>query len=666
MFFSTRGFLKIITAGLIAFTAAHVSAQPSPPVNAVTSSNFHVFGHSLFTYGGGDEATPTVYTNAGNWLGLLASASGNQSVGSFTFGQISGHNAQDWSEANNVVVNGAYDLGNTSVHGEDFANKDFTHFYLMPSNYFEFEMGGPPYTNSVTTTQAGLETLVDNIDNYYASAEKILYVHWPDGGFYINPYIGETLDVLDNRSRFTEYNEDVINEYLSWHVSLQNAINANGRTIRTIPVGPVIAWLLENEPYLQSLNFTDVYGDSAPHGTENIYLLAALVAYHAIYQTPPDLANFTIPSDATQIRSEVANNLPSIIAAIEARLNFHNANGVRVWSDRIASQAPIAVDDIDPSTTRSGDGYIIQVADLIANDTDVDSEVLTIAAVANGSNGVANLIDDLVYFTPSVGFSGTASFEYTAFDGVAASAAAATVSFTVPEEPVIPPVDGAVPILTIVFPASGTVFISGDEVEFIGTAQDEEDGELNYKINWTLASGTVLGSGAYIPVYNLPVGEHIVTAAVVDNDGHVVAQTVTIIIEAPAGSNTAPIAVDDNDPSTTRSADTYIIQTADLITNDIDAENDTLTISAVTNGTNVSVELIGQEVHATPLASFVGIVSFDYTVSDGQATSTATVSFAVTEEPVSNTPPVAVPDTFYTSINESIVIPFSSLTANDV
>jgi uncharacterized protein (DUF1800 family) len=97
----------------------------------------------------------------------------------------------------------------------------------------------------------------------------------------------------------------------------------------------------------------------------------------------------------------------------------------------------------------------------------------------------------------------------------------------------------------------------------------------------------------------------------------------------PAGSNTAPIAVDDNDPSTTRSGEVLIIQAADLIANDTDAENDTLTISAVTNGTNVSVELIGQEVHATPSASFVGVVSFGYTVSDGQATSPATVSFTI-------------------------------------
>jgi hypothetical protein len=297
----------------------------------VSRSIYNVFGHSLFTYVGGDDAVATAYTNAGDWLGLLAGVSGNESVGSYTFGQIENHNLLDWSNVNNVTVSGAYNIGNTSVFGEGFADKNFTHFYLMPSNFLEADMGGPPYSSSVATTQAGLETLIDNINGYYAGAEKILYVHWPDGGFYINEQQGETLNTLNDRSRFTEYNEDVIQDYLAWHVNLQNAINANGHNVRTIPVGPVIAWLFENESYLQSLNFTDVYGDSAPHGTENIYLLAALVVYQSIYQTNPDLENFTIPSAATQIRPEIANNLPAIVAAIEARLNFHNANGVNVW-----------------------------------------------------------------------------------------------------------------------------------------------------------------------------------------------------------------------------------------------------------------------------------------------------------------------------------------------
>jgi hypothetical protein len=87
------------------------------------------------------------------------------------------------------------------------------------------------------------------------------------------------------------------------------------------PVGPVVAWLFENESYLQSLNFYDFYGDSAPHGSENVYLLAALVVYQSMYQATPNINNFTIPAAATQIRPET----------IQVRLNFHNATGVNVW-----------------------------------------------------------------------------------------------------------------------------------------------------------------------------------------------------------------------------------------------------------------------------------------------------------------------------------------------
>jgi hypothetical protein len=68
-----------------------------------------------------------------------------------------------------------------------------------------------------------------------------------------------------------------------------------------------------------------------------------------------------------------------------------------------------------------------------------------------------------------------------------------------------------------------------------------------------------------------------------------------------------------------------------VLGNDTDVDNDTLTVSAVTQGTNGSVTTNGTSVSYTPNADFFGSDSFTYTIGDGQGGSdTATVNITVT------------------------------------
>src|SRR3990172_2403513 len=77
--------------------------------------------------------------------------------------------------------------------------------------------------------------------------------------------------------------------------------------------------------------------------------------------------------------------------------------------------------------------------DVLANDTDIDSDALTIAVVADPPNGTAAIddggtpgdpIDDLVTYTPDPGFVGTDSFTYDVDDG-SGGTDTATVTVTV-------------------------------------------------------------------------------------------------------------------------------------------------------------------------------------------------------------------------------------------
>ena len=75
------------------------------------------------------------------------------------------------------------------------------------------------------------------------------------------------------------------------------------------------------------------------------------------------------------------------------------------------------------------------------------------------------------------------------------------------------------------------------------------------------------------------------------------------------------------------------------MSNDTDVENDTLVVSAVTQGANGTVTFAGGSVTYTPNGNFSGSDSFTYTVSDGNGgTDTATVT--VTVNPVNDNDPV--------------------------
>lgn len=79
------------------------------------------------------------------------------------------------------------------------------------------------------------------------------------------------------------------------------------------------------------------------------------------------------------------------------------------------NDAPIANDDAataDEDTTA-------MITTLLANDTDIEGQVLSITAVGSATNGTVALVDAMtVAFTPAANFNGTASFAYTMSDGV--------------------------------------------------------------------------------------------------------------------------------------------------------------------------------------------------------------------------------------------------------
>jgi hypothetical protein len=122
-----------------------------------------------------------------------------------------------------------------------------------------------------------------------------------------------------------------------------------------------------------------------------------------------------------------------------------------------------------------------------------------------------------------------------------------------------------------------------------------------------------------------------------------------------AEPNTPPTAADD---SATTDEDTSV--TVEVLLNDIDADGDALTVSAVTQGAGGAVTTDGGTVTYTPDPNFNGVDSFTYTISDGKG-GTDTANVTVTVNPV-NDAPVANDDTAQTETDTAVAI---DVLAND-
>jgi len=152
-------------------------------------------------------------------------------------------------------------------------------------------------------------------------------------------------------------------------------------------------------------------------------------------------------------------------------------------------------------------------------------------------------------------------------------------------------------------------------------------------------------NGATQAVYTAGnVGTETFTYVVSDGNGGTDTGTVTITVTA--SSNSAPVAVDDS--YTVEAGSTTVFS---VLTNDTDADSDTLSITNGTDGTNGGYwELAGGGTQVEYDAGPEGTAVFTYQVSDGNGgTDWGTVTVTVTAIGGGNTDPVAQNDAFSTN-----------------
>ena len=290
---------------------------------------------------------------------------------------------------------------------------------------------------------------------------------------------------------------------------------------------------------------------------------------------------------------------------------------IETLGERIFLNSPPVAEDDTINIARNISGVVI---DVLSNDSDPDEDdVITITDLTLPANGSVTNNGTSLSYTPNEGFIGTDTFMYTITD-TEGNTASATVTIEVANNPPTAVDDNVT--------TTGNTDISEQQITIFVLANDSDsDGtELTVKNVTEPANGTIRinsdGSLTYRP-NNGFIGTDSVIYTITDADGAEDTATVTIeVLE----SNNLPIAVDDGRTTTMNRP-----VTLNVLENDSDPDGDVLSVVSVdTTGTLGTVEFQADgTVNYTPPADWCGLDTFTYTITDGIALATATVTINI-------------------------------------
>ena len=285
---------------------------------------------------------------------------------------------------------------------------------------------------------------------------------------------------------------------------------------------------------------------------------------------------------------------------------------------RPVNDGPEATDD--ESETDEDTSVEIHV---LANDADRDGDQLSVRSVTDPGHGTVTVNGDgTVTYTPNANYHGGDAFEYTVSDGKVTATAVVTVTV----HPVNDPPEA-------MDDAAETDEDTAVEIDVLANDTDVDGDELSVQPATDPEHGTVTVNGdgtvTYAPdadYYGDDAFEYTIS------DGSATATAAVMLTVHPV--NDAPVAEDDAAETTEDNA-----VTIPVLDNDSDAEGSSLSVESATqpgNGT-ASVNADGT-VSYTPHENYHGSDSFQYMVTDGEATATGTVSVTIHSV---NDPPAA-------------------------
>ena len=294
----------------------------------------------------------------------------------------------------------------------------------------------------------------------------------------------------------------------------------------------------------------------------------------------------------------------------------------------------------DTATTAEDEAVSI---DVLANDSDVDGDTLTIMSVTSPAHGTAQIVSGQVLYTPTENHFGPDSFSYTANDGTG-NMASANVAVTVTPVPDPP---------TIVADTATTAEDDAVSIDVLANDSDVDGDTLTIMSVTSPAHGTaqiVSGQVLYTPTENY-FGPDSFSYTANDGTGNMasanVAVTVTPVPDPPT------IVAD------TATTGENVAVTIDVLANDSDVDGDTLTIMSVTSPAHGTAQIVSGQVLYTPAQDYSGPDSFSYTANDGTG-NMASANVAVTVVGGAHAPMLAMIGDVTVDEGQSIVVNLSA------
>lgn len=333
--------------------------------------------------------------------------------------------------------------------------------------------------------------------------------------------------------------------------------------------------------------------------------------------TTPQQGSVTQNSDGTLLYTPAANRC----GADEFSYTVADPSGATATATvaitvTCINDPPIAHDD----TAETDAATPVTIA-VLANDLDVDGDALAVAQVGAPGHGSATATaDQRVTYTPAPGFSSTDHFTYTICDaGALCATAVVTVAVNQTNQPPVAVDDE----LTTPEETPLTIDVAANDRDPDGNLAPATATALATPLHGAL---TPLGHGrfSYTPTLDYH-GLDRFPYQICDSAGLCALATVTLTI-TPV--NDAPVALDDRYDAV---EDTPLtIGAPGLLGNDRDVDRDPLTLVGDEQPGNGAVNVnLDSSFTYTPNPDFCGDDTFRYTISDGQAEATATVTLAV-------------------------------------
>ena len=286
-------------------------------------------------------------------------------------------------------------------------------------------------------------------------------------------------------------------------------------------------------------------------------------------------------------------------------------------------------------TTLEDHAIVIAAGDLLANDTDVDNDMLSLLSAQDAENGTVALNEDGdVVFTPFANYNGAASFTYTISDGELTSTASASINVSAINDAPNSVNDHA--------------FATEDEVLVLPLLQllendSDPDGDTLEIVGFASGDGYTTefdGSGNVLITFDENLNGEVSLEYTI-SDGELT-DTATLAIDVAAVNDQPQVRLLE-DVHSDEDAGIDFVLPIDIAS---DVDGDLLTLSAArASGAAIPDWLVfdadNRRFTGTPPANFAGVITVAVIASDGELSEAS--EFDLVIDPVNDAPTISMP-----------------------